>query len=697
MLTRVLPLVAALTMAANALADDDPFLWLEEIDGDKALAWVEEQNRRSTKALEAVPVYRPIYDWTLAFLGSDEAIDEPIPVGESIFNVLQDDRHVRGILRRSSQAAYDRNEPDWETVLDLDVLSKQEGRPWVFKEMDCLPPAYRRCLLHLSPGGGDAVVVREFDVVEKRFVEGGFRLDEAKTWTVWVDDNAILAATDFGEGSLTTSTLPRTVRLLQRGQSPADAVEIFSVSADEIVALPRAAWTTDGRYWLLSRPRTFFSVTHEVWDGEKTHDLSIPADVQILAIHGNDLLLKPLSDWSLGELSFAAGSLLAVPLADAIAGELAPAPVFEPGPTSALSWVQSAGDSFYYGTLDNVRGRLFEARRTDTGWVSAELPLPGAGTVGNPLSCRCPFEKLNSAQRSLYFQFEGFLTPDALFTVGADGRPAIVKQMKPMFDAAGLETRQYRARSRDGTEIPYFVVQPKDLELDGTAPTYLTAYGGFGVSLTPFYSGIMGNAWLGRGGVFVLATIRGGGEFGPAWHEAAVGPNHMRNFEDFIAVAEDLVARKITSPRHLGIVGGSQGGLLVGGSLMLRPDLFGAAVSAVPLLDMKRYNKLLNGASWMSEYGNPDVPEDWAYMKAWSPYQLVSKDADYGEPYFWTTTRDDRVHPGHARKMVAKMIAQGHPVLYFENIEGGHGAGSTNAQTARTTALQYAYLWRRLR
>ena len=504
-------------------------------------------------------------------------------------------------------------------------------------------------------------------------------------------------ATDFGEGSLTKATLPRTVRVLKRGQSLSEAQEIFSVSEDDAVALPRAAWTTEGRYWLLSRAKTFFSVTHQIWDGEEVRDLPIPADVQVLAVHGNDLLVKPQSDWEVGGKLFEAGSLLAVSLRDAMAGKVDPEPLYVPDPAGALSWVQSAGDSLYYSTLDNVRGRLFEAGPTDAGWVSTELPLPGAGTVRNPLACNCPFEELNSAQRSLYFQYEDFLTPDALFTVKADGKPAVVKQMKPMFDASGLETRQYRATSRDGTKIPYFIVQPKDLELDGTAPVYMTAYGGFGVSYRPFYGGIMGNSWLSHGGVFVLANIRGGGEFGPAWHEAAVGPNHYRNFEDLIAVAEDLIARKITSPEHLGIVGGSQGGLLVGGSLMLRPDLFGAVVSAVPLLDMKRFNKLLNGASWVSEYGNPDIPEDWAYMKKWSPYQLVAKDGDYGEPFFWTTTRDDRVHPGHARKMVAKMLSQGHPVLYFENTEGGHGAGSTNAQSARTTALQYAYLWRMLR
>jgi prolyl oligopeptidase len=690
-------LLAALVITAQVLADDDPFLWLEDIEGEKAMAWVEAQNRRSTDILEAVPEYRPIYDWTLAFLDSDEAIEVPIPIGDAVFNLLQDERYERGLLRRTSQAAYDTGEPVWEAVVDLDALSEAEGRPWVFQKLVCLPPVYRRCLLYLSAGGSDAAVVREFDLDERRFVEDGFRLEEAKTWTVWVDEDAILVASDFGEGSLKTSTLPRTVRLLKRGQPISEAEEIFGVSADEIVALPRAAWTTDRKYWLLSRARTFFSVEHQVWDGEDTHDLPIPADVQILAIHGNDLLLKPQSDWRAGGRTHAAGGLLAVPMADAIAGRIAPESIYAPSPASALSWVQSAGEGLYLSTLDNVRGRLFEARRTEAGWATTELPLPGTGSVANPLSCRCPFEELNSPQRALYFRYEGFLTPDALFTVGGDNRPRLVQQMEPMFEASGLETRQYRARSRDGTEIPYFIVIPKDLDPDGTAPTYLTAYGGFGVSYTPSYSGIRGNAWLGRGGVFVLASIRGGGEYGPAWHEAAVGPNHYRNFEDFIAVAEDLIARRITSPEQLGIVGGSQGGLLVGGSSMLRPELFGAVVSAVPLLDMKRYNKLLNGASWVSEYGNPDVPEDWAYMKAWSPYQLVSEDADYGEPFFWTTTRDDRVHPAHARKMVARMIDQGHPVLYFENTEGGHGAGSTNAQSARTTALQYAYLWRRLR
>jgi prolyl oligopeptidase len=363
--------------------------------------------------------------------------------------------------------------------------------------------------------------------------------------------------------------------------------------------------------------------------------------------------------------------------------------LFTPSERVSLSGVATTKDSLLLATLDNVRGRLYRLAPGDSGWSRSEIPLPGPGSAS--------FASTSDESEMFFFSYTDFLTPSSLYLVQGDGAPELVKSTPTWFDAAGMKTTQYEATSKDDTRIPYFVVTPAGFTADGNAATVLYGYGGFEVPELPFYSGTIGSAWLSRGGVFVLANIRGGGEFGPRWHDTALKENRHKVYEDFIAVAEDLVARKITSPRHLGIMGGSQGGLLVAATFLMRPDLFNAVVSEVPLMDMKRYNKLLAGASWMAEYGNPDIPEEWAYIKTWSPYQMVRPDVHYPEVFIWTTTRDDRVHPGHARKMAAKMLDQGHDVLYYENTEGGHGSGTTNQQRAYQSALEWAYLWKQLR
>jgi prolyl oligopeptidase len=382
------------------------------------------------------------------------------------------------------------------------------------------------------------------------------------------------------------------------------------------------------------------------------------------------------------------GSLLSIGIDPLLRGRREFEVLFEPTEQVSLQSVKPTRDSILITTLDNVRGKLSALTPGPNGWARDEIALPGLGTVRVTSS--------DDWQSAYFYQYADFLTPSSLFLM-EKGKAEKVKTAPAFFDAAGMKVDQYQATSKDGTKIPYFVVTPKGFKADGSAPTLLYGYGGFEVSEVPRYDGVNGSAWLERGGAYVLANIRGGGEFGPAWHQAALKEHHYRNFEDFTAVADDLIARKITSPKHLGSRGGSQGGLLVAGSMILRPELFGAVVSAVPLADMRRYNKLLAGASWMAEYGNPDVPEEWAYIQKWSPYQNIKKDATYPKAYFWTTTRDDRVHPAHARKMAAKMMDLGHPVYYFEQIEGGHGSGSVNQQRAQTLALEYAYLWKMLR
>jgi prolyl oligopeptidase len=690
-LNRALALIALLLIAAPVWADDqpDPFLWLEEVLGERPLEWVKEQNARSTTVLEAVPEYAALHDRILEILDSKDRIPMPKTIGEWIFNKWQDEKNPRGLLRRTTVESYASSDPEWETVLDLDALSAAEETPWVYKAMTCLAPEYRRCMFALSRGGSDATVKREFDLVERHFVEDGFRLPEAKSEVAWKDADTLWVATDFGGGTLTESGYPRIVKAWKRGTPLAEARQLFATAPEDVGVWPWTIYTTEGSYTLLTRSHDFFSGDQFLSVGDRLVRLDLPLDVAFQAIFRDQVLLSLRNDWTIGETTYAQGALLALGLDDLLRGAPAPKVLFEPSGRVSLDEVATTRERVVFSTLDNVRSRLYRVEPADGEWRSEEVALPGLGTAS--------IEAASDDYDRFFVLYEDFLTPDTLYLVEGSEAPQAVKSLPALFDASGLEVAQHEATSKDGTRIPYFLVSREGFERDGSAPTMLYAYGGFEVSKTSTYSSTLGSSWLERGGVYVLANIRGGGEFGPAWHQAAVRENHFRNFEDLIAVAEDLVARKITSPEHLGIIGGSQGGLLVGATLVLRPDLFNAVVSQVPLLDMKRYHLLLAGASWMSEYGDPDNPDDWTFMKQWSPYQLVRKDAEYPEPFFWTTTRDDRVHPGHARKMVARMKSQGHPVLYFENIEGGHGSGSVNAQRARTYALQYAYLWKKLR
>ncbi|MEL7451020.1 MAG: prolyl oligopeptidase family serine peptidase, partial [Pseudomonadota bacterium] len=522
---------------------------------------------------------------------------------------------------------------------------------------------------------------------DRQFVDGGFFVPEAKSGVAWVDEDTLWVGTDWGEGSLTESGYPRVVKEWKRGTPLSEARTLFEAEASDIGLWPVSFETAQGRISMLFRSLTFF--TSEAYlglDGRLVR-LDLPVDSDFKAVFQDHAVFSLRSAWTTGGRTYAAGSLLAIDLDDLLAGRLSPSVVFAPSARVSLDSVATTRDRLLITTLDNVRSRLYRVKFADDEWTKEEMALPGLGAAS--------IADASDDSDIFFYTYEDFLTPDSLY-LSLDGKDEKLKSLPAFFDFDGIEVSQIDATSRDGTNIPYFFVAPKGFEADGTAPTLLYAYGGFEVSQRPSYSATVGTAWLERGGAFVVANIRGGGEFGPEWHQAAVQENHHRNFEDFIAVAEDLVATNRTSPNHLGIMGGSQGGLLVGGTFTLRPELFNAAVSQVPLLDMKRYHKLLAGASWISEYGDPDNPEHWAYIQTWSPYHLLREDATYPEVFFWTTTRDDRVHPGHARKMVAKLIDMKHPVLYFENTEGGHGSGSTNAQRAQIDALQFAYLWKKL-
>ncbi len=682
--------LAALAGPVAAQPVEDPFQWLEDVQGEKPLAWAREHNAKTLAVLEARPEYKPIYARTLEILDSKDKIPKPELLGETVYNFWKDDVHERGIWRRTTLASYRTAAPQWETVLDVDALAKADGRPWVFHGATCLAPAYERCMVSLSPGGSDASVQREFDTTTKAFVPAGFVLPEAKSFIAWRDEDTLWLGTDFGAGSLTSSGYPRIVKLWKRGTPMSAARTVFESRTEDVASVGRTEILSDGRYDLISRTPAFFREETFLLLGDRLVRLDLPEDARPRLFFRDRLLFSLRSDWTIGGKTYREGSLLASTVDDLLGGVRRFDVLFEPSARVSLGGVDRTRDRVVLQTLDNVRSRLTAlAPNADGGWTRSEIPTPGIGSA--------ELTAASDQSESFFFTYEDFTTPKSLWLAEAGAVPVQVKTMPAFFDAKGMTTEQLEATSKDGTKIPYFVVRPKGVKSDGTAPTLLYAYGGFEVSEVPSYSGIVGSAWLSRGGVYVLANIRGGGEFGPAWHKAAVKEQHIHNFEDFSAVARDLVARKITSARHLGIMGGSQGGLLVGGTFALYPDLFHAVVAQVPLADMRRFSHLLAGASWMAEYGDPDKPEDWAYIQTWSPYHLVQSDAKYPTPFYWTNTRDDRVHPAHARKMVAKLEAQGHPVYYFENTEGGHGSGAVNKQTAQVTALEYAYLWMMLR
>ena len=669
-------------------ADDDPYRWLEEIDAEKALEWVTATSKATTAELESVPEFGPIHEKLLEIYNSKDRIPSPAIHGEWIYNLWQDADHVRGLWRRASLPEYVKEAPAWETVLDLDALAVAEEENWVWKGATFLPPEYRLCMLTLSRGGGDASVEREFDTVARAFVKDGFHVPEAKAQVSWKDENTLWIGTDFGAGTLTESGYPRLAKEWKRGTPLADATMVFEGSVEDVAVNAYSDHTREHRYDLVAKTPAFFRGTYYLnVDGQLTQ-LDLPEDVNLQGFFKQQLLVGLRSDWHVGGRVYPADALLAIDFDSFLAGDRSFEVLFEPTARVSFGSLRTTRDHNLYTTLDNVRGRLYRLIPGRDGWSKEEIKLPGLGTVG--------LAAAGDLDNSFFFTYTDLVTPSSLYLVPEGSPPQEVKTTPKFFDATGMTVSQYEATSADGTRIPYFLFMPKGFEATAANPTMLYGYGGFEISMKPSYSATIGTAWVARGGVYALANIRGGGEFGPKWHAAAMQENHQRNFDDFTAVAEDLIERHITSPAHLGIVGGSQGGLLVGGTFVQRPELFGAVVCQVPLLDMQRYNKLLAGASWMAEYGNPDT-DDWEYIKTWSPYHNLNASTEYPKVFFTTSTRDDRVHPGHARKMVAKMTDMGKPVYYYENTEGGHSAAANLNQRAYMWGLTYAYLWKMLR
>jgi prolyl oligopeptidase len=676
-------------------ASDDPFLWLEDVQGEKALDWVRERNALSQKELAARPEYAPIRSQVLDVLNAKDRIAYFSRRGNWLYNLWQDGTNKRGLWRRTTLAEYRKPEPAWDTLIDLDALAKAEGENWVWGGSNCFGPEYRRCLVSMSRGGADAKVVREYDAVDRRFVRDGFMLPEAKSSVSWIDENTVYVATDFGPGSMTDSGYPRVIKRWKRGTPLAEAATVFEAEKQDVAASVSVDRTPGYARTLFVRALDFYRAEHFLLQGDKLVKMDIPDDASP-AFMRDTLLITLRSDWRIGATTFPAGSLLHTDAAAYLKGERKLGALFTPTRTRSLSGYTTTRDHVIVDVLDNVASKLEQWHKRGGEFAFSEIKAPFPGTLGVS-GLHDELIKDDPLADQYLMTYTDFLTPDSLFLATAgSGKRELLKSRKPMFDARGMRVEQRFASSKDGTRVPYFVVWPRGAKADGKNPTLLYGYGGFEVSLNPWYSGSIGRAWYERGGVYVVANIRGGGEFGPGWHQASLKANRQRSFDDFIAVAEDLIAHKITSPRHLGIQGGSNGGLLVGAAFTQRPELFNAVVSQVPLLDMRRFNQLLAGASWMAEYGNPDKPEEWAYISTYSPYHRVKKDAKYPRVLFTTSTRDDRVHPAHARKMVARMLALGHDPLYYENIEGGHGGAADNEQRAHLQALEFSYLWQQL-
>ncbi|RYZ09645.1 MAG: S9 family peptidase [Alphaproteobacteria bacterium] len=704
--------VAAVALAACSPQEDakvtgnpldpnsDAHLYLEEVEGAQALDWVRAQNERSLKVLEGDARYQGYYEEALKIATSAERIPYGSIRGGYVYNFWQDAANERGLWRRTPVAEYAKAQPKWETLLDLDALSKAESANWVYKGVSCLPPANVDCLVSLSDGGKDAVRVREYSIADgaakAAFVPGGFDIPEAKSSITWQDKDTLLIATDWGGDapSLTDSGYPFVIKRLKRGQALADAVEIYRGDVKDVATSPFSLEDETGKRWFgASRAETFFTASYVLFrDGGEAVKIPLPEKASPQGIFADTLIATIEQDWQPeGQDAFKSGDLIGFKWSEFVASGKLPKveAIFRPTPKQALQGVGVTRHELLVNISDNVVVKVMAYRKGAAGWTTKEVPLPPNGTAGVLFA--------DNEESTAFLGFDGYLSPDSLFTYdSASGALSQIKSLPAWFDASPYVVHQREATSKDGTKVPYFVVHHKDIKRDGTNPTLVYGYGGFQVSQTPNYSGTVGKLWLEQGGVYVMANIRGGGEFGPEWHQAGLKTNRQVVYDDFIAVAEDLIAFGITSKEKLGAMGGSNGGLLMGVMFTQRPDLFKAIVCQVPLLDMLRYNLLLAGASWMDEYGDPEVPEERAFLEKLSPYHNVDPAKTYPEIYFETSTKDDRVHPAHARKLAKRLEETGKPFLYYENIDGGHSAAANQREAAKRAALEFTYLARKL-
>ena len=662
---------------------DDPYLWLEDIDGDGPLGWVRQRNEACIAEF-AGDRFEQMRAQALEILDTDTRIPYVRRRGDQLYNFWRDAANPRGLWRRTTLDSYRTETPDWDVVLDLDELARAEGENWVWAGADVIEPDHTLALISLSRGGSDASVVREFDMRTNSFVSDGFTLPEAKSRVAWEDHDTLLVGTDFGPDSLTESGYPRIVKRWRRGQPLSRAETVFTGSRTDVLVAAGVDRTSGFERTAIVRATDFFNdETYQLRAGELVR-IDAPTDAGVSA-HREWLLIELRTDWHTGTADYRAGSLLAADYEEFLSGTADLTVVFEPDEHTCLHQYSWTRDRLVMVTLADVASRVEIV--TPGTWTREPLAGIEAGSATVVVATEPTGEEI-------FLDSSGFLTPSTLLHGTPEGGVTAIKQAPAFFDATGMEVVQHFATSDDGTRVPYFVVGKPDSYLEG--PTLLGGYGGFEVSQTPGYGGVLGRLWLTRGGTYVLANIRGGGEYGPDWHNQAMRGGRRKVHEDFAAVARDLVDRGITTPGQLGAQGGSNGGLLMGIMLTAYPELFGALVCQVPLLDMKRFHLLLAGASWVAEYGDPDNPDDWAFISEYSPYQNISADRRYPPVLITTSTRDDRVHPGHARKMVAALEQAGHSVRYYENIEGGHAGAADNAQTAFKSALTFSFLYRML-
>ncbi|KJV26869.1 prolyl oligopeptidase [Luteibacter yeojuensis] len=678
---------------ATQAAGDDENLWLDDIDGAKPLAWVKDENARTVAKYAAGQDFKTLDGRILEMLDSDAKIPMVSKIGDHYYNLWRDKQHPKGLWRRTTLAEYRKDAPAWETVIDLDALSASEKENWVWHGAQCLKPDNRYCLVSLSRGGADADVIREFDLTTKAFVKDGFTLPEAKSQVAWIDHDHLFVATDFGPGSMTDSSYPRIVKEWKRGTPLSSATVVYEGKKTDMSISAYRDLTPGFEREFVMRALEFYNSESFVRgkDGKLTK-IDVPNDAET-DVEREWLLIEPRTDWKVGGTTYPSGSLLAAKFDDYMAGKRELTVLFTPDEHTSLashSWTKT---HLILNTMRDVVSQIQVLTPAATGpWKSESLG-------GAPALSTMSASGIDADESDEYFlTVSGFLQPTTLYygVLGKGGREAL-KHTPEFFDGSKYEVTQHFATSKDGTKVPYFEIAPKAMKADGTNPTLVYGYGGFEIALQPSYLAGPGRAWLDKGGVYVIANIRGGGEYGPRWHQAALKANRPRAYEDFAAVSQDLIDRKITTPKHMGMMGGSNGGLLAGNMLTQYPQLYGAVVSQVALLDMKRYPHMSAGASWMAEYGDPDKPEEWKYIQKFSPYHNLHKGTHYPAVLFTTSTRDDRVGPVHARKMAARMQAMGFDASFYENIEGGHGAAADNKQAAFMSALAYTYLWDHLK
>ncbi len=673
--------------------EQDPFIWLEEARSDESLAWVANENERTLGVLEADPRFAELKAEALAIFDSEDRIPFVSFRPDGLYNFWQDKDNPKGLLRRTTLTSYQTDAPEWETVLDVDALAAAEGKEWVYQGSTCLPPDLNLCMIALSDGGEDATVLREFDTSTRQFVENGFVLNEkSQGGASWLDRDTLLVSRDFGEGTLTDSEYPFTTRLWKRGTDIVNAEEIFRGDSSDVSSGAYLLRDSDNviHARMARRGISFHESEYFVEKDGEWVKLDLPKMASPYGIVDGHLLLSTDVDWVVDGQTFPADSLIAVDLEEWKADPN--------GATKTLVWAPEerqtkqggaiTANSLFVGMLDNVVGKVLQFNFADGEWTSTQVDLPDNATVGIAAS--------SDETDQIMYTVTGFLEPTTLYYSDGTGTPEVLKNSPAYFDPSGMEVEQHEATSADGTKIPYFIVKPAGMEMNGQTAVLMSGYGGFQVPRLPGYLGTTGKMWLERGGAYVLANLRGGGEFGPGWHQTAIRENKQRTWDDFIAVGQDLVDRGFTSSEHLGIQGGSQGGLLVGTAFTQRPDLFGAAIVQIPLFDMLRYHLIGRGASWIGEYGDPRIPEQRAWIEAYSPYQMLQEGVDYPTPFLWASTADDRTHPAHARKGAARLAQLGQPYFYYEDTTGGHSGGVDNEQRAKLQALQYIYLMQQL-